>query len=110
MSSRYDFAGVLTLNCTACPRFTLMSVAKPWMVELPAPEMSQVLCGVPGLEFSHAIGFTIGVQGSAAPAAGPTTTVVTTMARAAIEAIAACFTFKNARACPTLPLPRDHAR
>src|SRR3954452_1763808 len=98
MSSRYDFAGVLTLNCTACPRFTLMSAAKPWMVELPAPEMSQVLCGVPGLEFSHAIGFTIGAHGSAAPAAGPTTAAVTRMATAAIDAIATCFTSKNARA------------
>src|SRR4051794_16904519 len=47
-----------------------MSVANPWIAEVPAPVMSHVLLGVPALEFSHATGFRTGAQGSAASAAG----------------------------------------
>src|SRR4051794_37378822 len=71
MSSWYDLAGVFTLKRTASPTLTLISVAKPWMVELPAPLTSQVVDGVPGWMFSHATG--VGAaQGSAAAAAGDT--------------------------------------
>jgi hypothetical protein len=64
---------VSTLKLIACPRLTLIFVAKPWMVGSPAPATSQSDVGVPGLEFSHATGLVTGVaQGSAAawPLAG----------------------------------------
>src|SRR5262245_46493201 len=48
------------LKLTVCPWLTLMSVAKPWMVEAPAPEMARTLCGGPGRRFSATIGFTDG--------------------------------------------------
>src|SRR5215213_6503000 len=67
MSSRYAPAVVLTLNETVWPLLTLMSVAKPWMLGSPAPPTSHSLAGLPGLEFSHTIGFTTG--GSHGPAA-----------------------------------------
>src|SRR4051812_5266663 len=43
-----------------------MLVAKPWIDELPAPETSHVLLGVPGKRFSQATG----LPQSAAPAGG----------------------------------------
>jgi hypothetical protein len=47
------------------PRFTLMSVANPWMLLLPAPEMSHWLAGFPGFEFSHTMALAAaGTQGA----------------------------------------------
>jgi len=49
------------------PLLLEMSVAKPWMLASPDPEMSHSLAGLPGLEFSHGIRLAIdGSQGSAA--------------------------------------------
>ncbi len=50
-------AFVSTLNPTVSPRLTLMSVAKPWMLESPAPVMSHSLAGLPGRQFSATIAF-----------------------------------------------------
>ena len=51
---------------TVWPWSTLMSVAKPWMLESPAPLTSHSLGGLPGLEFSQTIGLrTGGSQGAA---------------------------------------------
>ena len=53
-----------------------MSVAKPWIVLLPAPLTSHSLAGLPGLVFSHATGFVIGAShGAAAAGAAPMTRV-----------------------------------
>src|SRR5919107_3293354 len=70
MSSRYVVEVVFTLKPMAAPRLTLMSVAKPWMVELPDPVMSHWLRGVPGFVFSQAISFTTGASQGAAAAGG----------------------------------------
>ena len=43
---------MLTLNETVSPRFTLMSVAKPWRLASPAPLMSHSPGGLPGRQFS----------------------------------------------------------
>src|SRR5262249_35551444 len=43
-----------------------MSVVKPWIVLLPAPETSHVLCGVPGRQFSATIAFAGLAQSAAA--------------------------------------------
>src|SRR5438046_1137526 len=67
MSRRYAVEGVTTLKWTVWPLFTLMSVANPWMLGSPAPLTSHSLAGLPGLEFSHAIGFVMG--GPQAPCA-----------------------------------------
>jgi hypothetical protein len=48
---------VLTLKDTVAPWFTLMDVAKPWIVESPAPLISHWLCGVPGRQFSASMVF-----------------------------------------------------
>ena len=65
----YDFAGVLILKDSVCPAFTLIDVAKPWIVESPAPLTCQSLGGSPGSVFSHAITLvTGGPQGPAAAA------------------------------------------
>src|SRR5260370_41775830 len=55
MSMWYDFAGVLILKDSASPAFTLMDVAKPWIVESPAPLTCQSLGGSPGKVVSQAI-------------------------------------------------------
>src|SRR3954470_7437994 len=57
MSSRHARAGVLTLNRIVLPRFTLMSVAKPWIVVSPLSKVgiSQVVDGVPGRQFSFSM-------------------------------------------------------
>src|SRR3954471_4270254 len=68
MSSRYDFATVLTLKDSVSPTLTLISVAKPWIAAVPEPLTSHVLCGVPGFVFSHATELRT-AQGSAAAAA-----------------------------------------
>ncbi len=68
MSIVYADADVSILNDSVSPTFTLMSVANPWIDGSPDPEMSHTDSGVPGLEFSHAITLTGGVQGSAAEA------------------------------------------
>src|SRR3954452_24027502 len=67
MSSRYERALVLTLKLSRWPLFALMSVAKPWMLELPDPETPHSLSGFPSFVFSQAMGFvTGGVHRSAA--------------------------------------------
>ena len=43
---------MLTLNETVWPRFTLMSVAKPWRFASPAPLTSHSLGGLPVRQFS----------------------------------------------------------
>src|SRR5262245_7026088 len=57
MSSRHALAGVLTLNRTVLPRFTLMSVAKPWIVGSPLSRvgMSHSVFGDPGRQFSRSM-------------------------------------------------------
>ena len=57
---------VSTLNDTVPPRFTLMSVAKPWMLGSPAPVMSHSLAGLPGWQFSATIGLAGALHGFAA--------------------------------------------
>src|SRR5215469_17017730 len=56
----YDLAGVLILKFSVCPTFTLIDVAKPWIVESPAPLTCQSLGGSPGSVFSHAMTLTTG--------------------------------------------------
>ena len=83
MSRRYDDAGVSILKPSVSPTLTLISVANPWMVLLPAPLTPHSLSGVPGLVFSQATGLTIGASHGAA-VAGPagSTTVRPTAASA----------------------------
>src|SRR6476469_3069925 len=57
-------AAVLTLNETVPPTFTLMSVAKPWIVASSLPPTSQAEGGDPGLEFSQTTGFVGAAHGS----------------------------------------------
>src|SRR5512144_2595946 len=75
MSSRYDEAAVSILKPSVSPTLTLISVANPWIVLLPAPLMPHSLSGLPGLLFSQATGLTIGASHGAAVAgpAGSTT-------------------------------------
>src|SRR5690242_20134199 len=63
----YAAAGVLILKDSVCPGITLIDVAKPWIVESPAPLTCQSLGGSPAKEFSHAI--TLVTGGPQAPAA-----------------------------------------
>ena len=51
----YDVDGVLILKISVSPAFTLIDVAKPWIVESPIPFTCQSLVGSPGSWFSHAI-------------------------------------------------------
>src|SRR5579864_6894155 len=67
MSMWYAVAGVLILKYSVCPRFTLIDVAKPWIVVSPAPLTCQSLVGSPGCVFSHAI--TLVTGGPHGPAA-----------------------------------------
>src|SRR6266516_2129218 len=72
MSSRYDRALVLTLKLSVSPMFTLIWVANPWIPEVPEPEMSHSLAGLPGLLFSQATAFvTGGAHGSTAASERP---------------------------------------
>ena len=52
------------------PRLTLMSVANPWIDELPEPEICHSLLGLPVFVFSQAISLTIGASQGAAAAFG----------------------------------------
>src|SRR5436190_21149355 len=70
MSIVYADAGVLILKLTVCPTFTLMSVAKPWIVASPAPVTSHTVSGVPVWLFSHATALISGLHGSVAALAG----------------------------------------
>src|SRR5215470_8478645 len=88
MSRRYDVARVSTLNPIVPPWSTLMSVAKPWMAELPDPVMPHWLSGVPGLVFSQATGLWIGASHGAASAGGADGT---TMVRVAATSTAATY-------------------
>jgi hypothetical protein len=54
---------VFTLKEIVLPRFTLMSVAKPWIVASPAPLMSHSEDGLPARQFSATIAFGGEVQG-----------------------------------------------
>src|ERR1044072_3353771 len=81
MSRRYDVAGVSILNPSVSPTFTLIWVAKPWIVALPAPVIPHSLSGLPVFVFSHATGLTIGVSHGAATAAGGFTTLSPVRAR-----------------------------
>src|SRR5215467_629397 len=74
MSMWYDFAGVLILKDSVWPAFTLIDVAKPWIVESPAPLTCQSLGGSPGNVFSHAITLVTGGPHGPAAAAGRTLT------------------------------------
>ena len=47
---------MLTLKEAVSPRFALICVAKPWIVESPAPLMSHSLDELPGRQFSATIG------------------------------------------------------
>src|SRR5262249_30841727 len=68
MSMWYLVDGVLILNDTVCPGVTLICVAKPWIVESPAPLTCQSAAGSPGLVFSHAITLVTGGPPGPAPA------------------------------------------
>src|SRR4029079_5366371 len=57
MSNRKFVALVSTLNVTVEPRSTLMSVAKPWMDESPAPLTSHSLAAFPARQFSATTAF-----------------------------------------------------
>src|SRR5215471_10453622 len=70
MSMWYDVAGVLILKDMVCPTFTLIEVAKPWIVESPGPFTCQSLRGSPGNEFSQAITLVTGGPHGPAAAAG----------------------------------------
>ena len=66
----YDFAGVLILKDSVPPAFTLIDVAKPWIVESPIPFTFQSLGGSPGCVFSQAITLVTGGPHGLAAAAG----------------------------------------
>src|SRR6266516_6006255 len=70
MSMWYEEAGVLILKDSVCPTFTLIDVAKPWIVESPAPLTCQSLGGSPAKVFSQAITLTTGGPHGSAAAAG----------------------------------------
>src|SRR5262252_6374992 len=74
MSMWYELAGVLILKDSVCPAFTLIDVAKPWIVESPAPLTCQSLGGSPGCVFSQAITLVTGGPHGPAAAAGRTLT------------------------------------
>ncbi len=80
MSMWYFVDGVLILNCSTPPTFTLICVAKPWMEVSPAPE-SHCDWGVPGRLFSHATGLMTGEHGLAAAATWGLTTNTEVAAR-----------------------------
>src|SRR4051794_40344773 len=87
MSSRYELAVVVTLNRCGSPTWTLICVAKPWIVELPEPVTSQALLGLPALGFSQATGLITGAQGAAANGGRPPAgTVIPTARRATARA------------------------
>jgi hypothetical protein len=56
---------------------TLIEVAKPWIVESPAPLTCQALGAVPGREFSQAMTLTTGGPHGPAALAGDVLTAVT---------------------------------
>src|ERR1700742_4036727 len=65
----YLLALVLILKDSVSPGFTLIAVAKPWMLSSPIPSISQFAAGSPSFEFSQTIGFWIGsAQGPASAA------------------------------------------
>src|SRR6516162_7876649 len=74
MSMWYLFDGVLILNDMVCPTFTLIDVAKPWIVVSPWPLTCQSLGGSPGCVFSHAITLVTGGPHGPAAFAGCTPT------------------------------------
>ena len=76
MSIWYVVAGVLILNDSVWPTFTLIDVANPWIVESPMPVTCQSLGGSPGNAFSHATGFAHEASaGDGAVPASPSSTI-----------------------------------
>src|SRR5215475_16034350 len=71
MSMWYLVDGVLILKLMVCPGVTLIDVAKPWIVESPAPLTCQSLAGSPVCVFSQAITLVTGGPHGLAAAAGP---------------------------------------
>src|SRR4051794_5695317 len=70
MLTWYFDAAVLILNFSTSPTSTLIAVAKPWIDASPIPSICQLAGGIPGFEFSQAIGLVTGAaQGSPAAAA-----------------------------------------
>ena len=68
MLTWYFEAGVLILNFSVSPTSTLIAVAKPWIDTSPIPSICQLAGGIPGFEFSQAIGLVIGTaQGRPPP-------------------------------------------
>src|ERR1700757_4602409 len=59
MSMWYFVDGVLILKFSVWPTFTLIDVAKPWIVESPAPLICQSVGASPGSWFSQTIGFDV---------------------------------------------------
>src|SRR6516165_6550057 len=70
ISMWYLVDGVVILNDSVWPAFTLIWVAKPWIVESPIPLTCQSLGGSPGCVFSHAITLVTGGPHGPAAAAG----------------------------------------
>ncbi len=86
---------MLTLKDSVSPTFTLMDVAKPWIVWSPAPLTCQSLVGSPGSVFSQAITLTTGGPHGPAAAAGR---AATTESRAVADASMSVRTVRRARA------------
>jgi hypothetical protein len=63
----YELDGVLILKLSVSPAFTLIDVAKPWIVESPDPLTCQSASGSPCCAFSQAI--TLVTGGPHGPAA-----------------------------------------
>ena len=57
-------ASVLTLKRAVSPRWTLISVANPWMLESPAPVISHSDAGLPGRDSLHTTAFAGDVHAS----------------------------------------------
>src|SRR5262245_56869819 len=80
----YFVDGVLILKRTVSPAWTLVCVAKPWIVRSPARVMPQSEFGVPGFEFSHAIRLVTGGSHAAA-AAGTACATTRKLVKTAVE-------------------------
>jgi hypothetical protein len=78
----------LILKLTVVPTLTLMSVAKPWMLGSPAPEMSHTLGSVPSSWFSQTMLLPVQPAGTAASASRPAKPVKVAHSKATVTAIA----------------------
>ena len=104
----YALAGVLILNDWVSPTLTLIDVAKPWIVESPAPFTCQLLGAVPGWVFSQAMTFTTGGPHGPAASAGTAATPVVNAARAATRAVAATAAVRRRRGRASSPICAAH--